>query len=549
MDHELLIALCIFWLSITLALVTFLPMWFLNEGEAFHPHSVALDKRHSMYMVVSSETQCKHDFCVASISSFVAPRGSTSSKYFSLLCTSASISGFLGSYRWFKMGDAKQDETLLALWGFFSLLLVASFELDVSPHVFLQIKLQITKWLMEKQIRYNRKQYTLCRGKQGTSDLYLAPPFPLTPTNLLLFIRESPLLYSLYEEDAENMISPGKYALPEHGQWDQLHGHIHMIGAIGFVCCVTTSVILNDANETSVAIITGISFFMFSFLGYLTGSYVWLIPMWRGIVMQWNPFMKEPHFMAKLQRSVAQWVRKQHIDDQPLLTQSVDTRFPVSPTTSMEAVMSTTDVMMDSSTRKDNDTTYDAAPATPQRGRSPTVQSGHNPDTTTEISTLRQRTRNRSKASTNRSRSGMSQSKTKAISEKLIGQNTQLLPVFSSPTIIPNLLTNSDISLVEAENADKALDNTALRYARSDPKKYLLLIGHLLVMSELVALLTPCVAVGIQWITALCNSGAPPLLDMIELLEKALICAWMTVWDPTRAAACDLTLHCIVRGT
>jgi len=31
-----------------------------------------------MFMVVSSETQCKDDFCVASISAFVAPRGSTS---------------------------------------------------------------------------------------------------------------------------------------------------------------------------------------------------------------------------------------------------------------------------------------------------------------------------------------------------------------------------------------------------------------------------------------------------------------------------------------
>ena len=140
MDNELALALTIFWLSTTITLFTFLPMWFMNGGAAFHPHSVNLHKRHSLFMVVSSETQCKDDFAVASISAFVAPRGSTSSKYFAMLCTSVSISGFLGSYRWFKMGDAERDETILALVGFFSLLLVAGFELDVSPANFLQTK-------------------------------------------------------------------------------------------------------------------------------------------------------------------------------------------------------------------------------------------------------------------------------------------------------------------------------------------------------------------------------------------------------------------------
>jgi len=56
-----------------------------------------------------------------------------------MLCTSVSISGFLGSFRWFKMGDAQPDETIFALVGFLSLLLVAGFELDVSPHSFLQV--------------------------------------------------------------------------------------------------------------------------------------------------------------------------------------------------------------------------------------------------------------------------------------------------------------------------------------------------------------------------------------------------------------------------
>jgi len=39
MDNELLIALCVLWLSTTITLFTFLPMWFMNEGQAFHPHA------------------------------------------------------------------------------------------------------------------------------------------------------------------------------------------------------------------------------------------------------------------------------------------------------------------------------------------------------------------------------------------------------------------------------------------------------------------------------------------------------------------------------
>tara|TARA_B110000090_G_C13066909_1_gene325679 strand:- start:291 stop:473 length:183 start_codon:yes stop_codon:yes gene_type:complete len=34
MDNELLIALLVFWLSTTGALMIFLPMWFFNSGEA-----------------------------------------------------------------------------------------------------------------------------------------------------------------------------------------------------------------------------------------------------------------------------------------------------------------------------------------------------------------------------------------------------------------------------------------------------------------------------------------------------------------------------------
>jgi hypothetical protein len=82
MDNELLIALMVFWLSSTTAIVVFLIMWWFNEGEAFHPHSIDIDHRHKHFVVVGSSTECKTDCAVQSISAFVAPRGSSSSKQF-----------------------------------------------------------------------------------------------------------------------------------------------------------------------------------------------------------------------------------------------------------------------------------------------------------------------------------------------------------------------------------------------------------------------------------------------------------------------------------
>lgn len=129
MDGELLLALCVLWLSTTYALITFMSMWFFNEGESFHPHSIDVDHRHALFVVVHSETCCKTDCTVKNISCFVAPRGSSSNKQFTVLCVMISVAGFLGTFRWHKVGDGKALEVGLALLGFASLLLVAFFEL------------------------------------------------------------------------------------------------------------------------------------------------------------------------------------------------------------------------------------------------------------------------------------------------------------------------------------------------------------------------------------------------------------------------------------
>jgi hypothetical protein len=75
---------------------------------------------------------------------------------------------------------------------------------------------------------------------------------------------------------------------------------------------------------------------------------------------------------------------------------------------------------------------------------------------------------------------------------------------------------------VAAAEADKSLDNFSLRFARHNPALYLKIAGHLMVMSELVALLTPVVGMGIQWVTAFCDG--PPVKALIGLFSLGYEC-------------------------
>lgn len=105
---------------------------FRNRGESFHPHSIEVDARHSMFLVVDGRTRCKPSFVVKSISAFVAPRGSSSNKYFTSLILIMSVAGMFGTLRWNAIEDASFEETRLAIIGFGALILTAAFETDVS---------------------------------------------------------------------------------------------------------------------------------------------------------------------------------------------------------------------------------------------------------------------------------------------------------------------------------------------------------------------------------------------------------------------------------
>ena len=98
----------------------------------------------------------------------------------------------------------------------------------------------------------------------------------------------------------------------------------------------------------------------------------------------------------------------------------------------------------------------------------------------------------------------------------------------------------------EADRADEALDHIFVKYARQYPLQYINYIGKVLVMTELFALLTPCVAVGIQWITALCKK--PPVYVMIDLITQFFSCCWHSLNDKNLQWTCDLTQHCIMRA-
>ena len=279
MDTELLIALCVLWLSTTVALIIFLTMWFFNDLEAFHPHSVDVDKRHHMFLVVSSTTECKMDFAVKSISAFAAPRGSSSSKYFTVICVMIAVAGFLGTSRWYAVGDAKELDAMLAFLGFASLLLVAGFEMDVVPERFLEEKLRVTGWLLQML----------------KADKIL--PFQLSPSNedFIKFIRESPELYPMFHEDMYILQKPR-----QEWKYHMIWNSFHVIGAIGYTVLVCTSIILNDIAEEKIAWITTFCFIIFGFVGYLTGSYLPVLPIFQGWILTWNPFVSEPHFMFKL---------------------------------------------------------------------------------------------------------------------------------------------------------------------------------------------------------------------------------------------------------
>lgn len=400
-------------------MITFLSMWFFNFGEAFHPHSVDVDHRHKLFLVVCSTTECKLDFAVKSISEFAAPRGSSSSKFFSSIVVFIAVAGFLGTSRWAAVGDAQRIEEVLSYLGFLSLFLVAAYELDVVPERFYEQKLINTIWLMEKLKLQEHVDFNLSIYDEKFRE----------------FIRDSKHLIPSFNE--HKYISRDKL---HHKPWeyDIIWNSMHMIGALGFMIFCTSAVIINDIAEEKVAWITGSLCITFCCLGYLTGSYVPILSINKCYVMIWNPFINEPNYMFKLVQAVRDYNKNKFTIENETLT------------------------------------------------------------------------------STRRRRKSITKKKLEYVGEY--------------------------INATTPEEADTALDMWTLKMARYHPNSYVRTIGYILVMSELIALLTPAVAIGLQWVTALCDG--PPMVVIIELIRLFYVCLTK---NECEFASDDNELHCILK--
>jgi hypothetical protein len=290
MDGELLLALIVLWITTTVMLVTFFRYWFHDKSECFHAHCVDTTYAHNGFMVVSGPTTCKHDCVVKSISVFVAPRGSSSSKYFSVMVVIVSCVGMLGSHRWHKVGDATAFETYLAIAGFAALLLVSGFELDVASGRFLEDKLMITAEIAQR--------IEVARKSLGLPTLVFPFELEATDEKFKKHVLDYKELNHLYPEAFMEGIDSEKQKKVDAQA--AFYGHFHIIGAVGFVVLVTAAIIVNEIEEVRVGWLTGISFFLFCSCCYLSGNYMYVLHVLRGWVLVWNPWFYEPDFINKL---------------------------------------------------------------------------------------------------------------------------------------------------------------------------------------------------------------------------------------------------------
>ena len=169
-----------------------------------------------------------------------------------------SVSGFLGTSRWYRVGNGDILEVILgmllsslllptgtnlnltyartmymhtALAGFASLIMTALFELDVVPDRFLEDKLIVTGWLIEKLKMDSMVDFDV---NDFRSEKFLE------------FLRQSPDIYHLYDEDIylgqRGFTAYNKFSIKQGNLW----GSMHILGAISFVTLVTTSILLHD---------------------------------------------------------------------------------------------------------------------------------------------------------------------------------------------------------------------------------------------------------------------------------------------------------------
>lgn len=105
--------------------------------------------------------------------------------------------------------------------------------------------------------------------------------------------------------------------------------------------------------------------------------------------------------------------------------------------------------------------------------------------------------------------------------------------------------SDETLAVVSQEDMKKNIDRllgsyNVIRWAWKDPQGYLLTLSHVIMVVELISLMTPMIAVGIQWITSLCDA-TPPVTALVSVFYLMFKCVFE---GDTECAA--LQNHCIV---
>lgn len=79
-------------------------------------------------------------------------------------------------------------------------------------------------------------------------------------------------------------------------------------------------------------------------------------------------------------------------------------------------------------------------------------------------------------------------------------------------------------------------------FIRERPDDYLRAVSSIFVLLELIALLTPTVALGLQWVTALCPG--PPMQSLLDLISASYSCLSVSSLEDCEGV---LKKNCVLR--
>jgi hypothetical protein len=382
-------------------------------------------------------------------------------------------------------------------------------------------------------------------------------PSPLSsPRALLAFLRASPALRGLFEEaegDEDILLAPPNAVF-------DFNFSMHMLGATGYAVLVATSILLNEERSPEVGWITGVAFLTFGFLGYLSGSYMPVAKALQGIVLLWNPFLREPDFVKKLHSVVWEYTalqRRQRAEYTRLMTSPLtgaEDHHVVMPTprssSARERIISSSQIEPTTTMDDDEDdglvqpgtarTLRRRRPRSSAREAIQSVRYAEAGAASSGTSGGGARSSSRRRSARHRSSSpspyddgddapslGGAPPPGAQVLVTRDGDNFTVTTTMVGRLRVP---TAEEQAQMEEDKLAKLQEDFFKKHyivdiARRYPKLYLRALSHIYITVELIALMTPLVAMGIQWITALCGETAPvpALLSVMSILADCAV--------------------------